>query len=120
MLNINNKLKKNVYENNKLKKRDARMSTQSLFCCNEPIGLVDYWGEEFDKLYLKYEQCGKEKKVVQARKHWFAIFQSQIETCNPQMSCNGRRNQQKYNIYGYFRDFSAITTLIIFTKNGRS
>ncbi|ONK60902.1 uncharacterized protein A4U43_C08F23890 [Asparagus officinalis] len=28
----------------------------SLFCPNESSGLADYWGEEFEKLYTKYER----------------------------------------------------------------
>jgi len=28
----------------------------SLFCPNEAPGLADCWGEEFEKLYVRYEQ----------------------------------------------------------------
>ncbi|GAB2254194.1 hypothetical protein Droror1_Dr00022003 [Drosera rotundifolia] len=70
----------------------------SLFCPNEALGLADVWGEEFEKLYRKYEQEGKAKKVVHAQFLWFEILKSQIETGTPYMlfkdSCNGKSNQQ--------------------------
>ncbi|KAL9255549.1 Ribonucleoside-diphosphate reductase large subunit-like protein [Drosera capensis] len=70
----------------------------SLFCPNEAPGLADIWGEEFEKLYRKYELEGKAKKVVRAQFLWFEILKSQIETGTPYMlfkdSCNGKSNQQ--------------------------
>lgn len=36
-------------------KRVQENSTWSLFCPNEAPGLADCWGEEFEKLYQKYE-----------------------------------------------------------------
>jgi len=39
----------------------------SLFCPNEAPGLADCYGEEFDKLYLKYEKEEKFRKQVKAQ-----------------------------------------------------
>jgi len=38
----------------------------TLMCPNECPGLYDSWGEEFEKLYEKYEKEGKGKKTVKA------------------------------------------------------
>lgn len=72
--------------------------TWSLFCPNEAPGLADCWGEEFEKLYTKYEKEGKARKVVKAQDLWFSILESQTETGNPYMlykdHCNRKSNQQ--------------------------
>jgi ribonucleoside-diphosphate reductase alpha chain len=70
----------------------------SLFCPNEAPGLADCWGEEFERLYLQYEQEGRAKKTVKAQDVWFKILESQMETGTPYMlykdACNGKSNQQ--------------------------
>ena len=61
-------------------------------------GLADCWGEEFEKLYMKYEAEGKYRKKVKAQDLWKAIVESQIETGTPYMlykdACNRKSNQQ--------------------------
>nr|XP_019704796.1 ribonucleoside-diphosphate reductase large subunit isoform X1 [Elaeis guineensis] len=57
----------------------------SLFCPNEAPGLADCWGEDFEKLYTRYEREGKAKKVVAAQNLWFEILKAQIETGTPYM-----------------------------------
>ncbi len=70
----------------------------TLFCPHEAPGLADVWGEEFNKLYLKYEAEGKGRKTVDAQKLWFKILDSQIETGTPYIlykdAANGKSNQQ--------------------------
>ncbi|KAJ6412487.1 hypothetical protein OIU84_005523 [Salix udensis] len=70
----------------------------SLFCPNEAPGLADCWGQEFEKLYTQYESEDRAKKIISARKLWFEILNSQIETGTPYMlfkdSCNRKSNQQ--------------------------
>jgi len=79
-------------------KRVEANAEWSLFCPNEAPGLSDCYGEEFEKLYTKYEQEGKARKTIQARDLWAAIIQSQIETGNPYMlykdAANSKSNQQ--------------------------
>lgn len=98
-------------------KRVQDNATWSLFCPNESPGLADCWGEEFDKLYLKYEQQGKARKVVQAQKLWFAILESQIETGNPYMlykdSCNRKSNQQNL---GTIKSSNLCTEILEYTS----
>ncbi|KAK3018024.1 hypothetical protein RJ639_004744 [Escallonia herrerae] len=70
----------------------------SLFCPNKAPGLADCWGEEFEKLYSRYEEEGRAKKFLSARKLWFEILNSQTETGTPYMlfkdTCNRKSNQQ--------------------------
>jgi len=69
----------------------------TLMCPSECPGLSDCHGEEFEKLYIKYEEEGKGKKEVDAQKLWFAILNSQIETGTPYLlykdACNQKSNQ---------------------------
>lgn len=70
----------------------------SLICPHKCPGLHEVWGEEFEKLYLKYEQEGRANKKVKAQSLWFAIIESQVETGTPYMlykdACNRKSNQQ--------------------------
>ncbi len=70
----------------------------TLFCPNEAPGLCDVYGEEFKKLYEKYEQEGRGRKTMKAQALWFSIIQSQIETGTPYMlykdACNQKSNQK--------------------------
>ncbi|CAM8907609.1 unnamed protein product [Rhodiola kirilowii] len=89
----------------------------SLFCPNEAQGLADCWGEEFVRLYTKYEKEGKAKKVVQAQSLWFEILTSQIETGTPYMlfkdSCNRKSNQQNL---GTIKSSNLCTEIIEYTS----
>lgn len=50
----------------------------TLMCPNECPGLPEVWGDEFEKLYLSYEQNGKGRKSIKARDLWQAIIDAQI------------------------------------------
>merc|ERR1719497_203459 len=76
----------------------------TLFCPNEAFdpatgkGLMDLWGEDFEKLYEQLESEGKGKKTVSAQQLWFRILESQMETGTPYMlykdHANRKSNQQ--------------------------
>ena len=66
-------------------KRVEEDSTWTLMCPNECPGLFDCHGEEFEKLYIKYEKEGKGRKTINARELWEKILESQIETGTPYM-----------------------------------
>jgi ribonucleoside-diphosphate reductase alpha subunit len=70
----------------------------SLMCPNECKGLNMVYGEDFNKLYLKYESEGKYTRQIKSRELWYAILQSQIETGAPYMcykdTCNKNSNQK--------------------------
>jgi ribonucleoside-diphosphate reductase alpha chain len=97
-------------------KRVEENSTWSLFCPNEAPGLAECYGEEFEKLYTKYEREGKARKTIQARELWAAIIDSQIETGNPYMlykdACNAKSNQQNL---GTIKSSNLCTEIIEYT-----
>ncbi len=70
----------------------------SLFCPNEAPGLAEVWGEDFERLYTKYENEGKFRKQVKAQDIWFEILEAQIETGTPYIlykdAANRKSNQK--------------------------
>jgi ribonucleotide reductase alpha subunit len=70
----------------------------SLMCPDQCRGLCDCYGDEFNKLYEKYESEGKYTKQIDAQSLWFKILESQIETGVPYLlskdACNKKSNQQ--------------------------
>jgi ribonucleoside-diphosphate reductase alpha chain len=72
--------------------------TWTLMCPDECPGLADVYGDEFVKLYTKYETEGKGRKTVKARELWFQILDAQMETGTPYLlykdAANKKSNQQ--------------------------
>lgn len=70
----------------------------SLFSNDTAPGLCDVYGEEFETLYKRYEDEGRAREVVQARKVWDAILDSCQKTGTPYMlykdACNRKSNQK--------------------------
>ena len=69
-----------------------------LMCPSESIGLVDAYGEEFNKLYNSYVEKGIYRKKIKARELYTKIIDSQIETGTPYISfkdsVNNKSNQK--------------------------
>ena len=90
----------------------------SLFCPHEAPGLADTYGEEFRSLYIKYESEGKAKQTIPARKLWFEILQSQIETGSPFMlykdAANEKSNQKNL---GTIKSSNLCTEIIQYTDD---
>ena len=78
--------------------RVLQNGTWTLFCPHETPGLCDVYGEEFNKLYTKYESENKGRKTIKAQELWNKIIDSQIETGTPYMlykdHCNEKSNQK--------------------------
>jgi ribonucleoside-diphosphate reductase alpha chain len=70
----------------------------SLFCPDECPGLSDCYGDEFEKLYTRYESEGKWREQINANELWYKIVESQIETGTPYIcykdACNKKSNQK--------------------------
>jgi len=79
-------------------RRVEENGTWTLMCPNECPGLVDCHGEEFEKLYTKYEREGKGRKTINAQTLWWQIIESQVETGTPYIlykdHCNNKSNQK--------------------------
>ncbi|SFF53748.1 ribonucleoside-diphosphate reductase subunit alpha [Thermoflexibacter ruber] len=89
----------------------------SLFCPNEAPGLADCYGEDFEKLYEKYEREGRARKVVKAQELWFEILESQTETGTPYMlykdHANRKSNQKNL---GTIKSSNLCTEIIEYTS----
>ena len=74
----------------------------SLMDPNVSRGLSDVYGDDFNKLYEKYEKEGKFVKQIKAQDLWFKIVESQIETGNPYVvykdSINRKTNHQNLGV----------------------
>ena len=79
-------------------KRVENKENWTLMCPNECPGLSDCYGEEFEKLYTRYEQEGKGRKSINSQQLWAAIIESQTETGTPYMlykdHANNKSNQK--------------------------
>ena len=89
----------------------------SLFCPNEAPGLADCYGEEFERLYEKYEKEGKFRKQVKAQDIWFEILEAQIETGTPYIlykdAANKKSNQKNL---GTIKSSNLCTEIIEYTS----
>jgi ribonucleoside-diphosphate reductase alpha chain len=75
-------------------KRVEKDEMWSLMCPDECPGLVDTYGEEYEKLYESYELQKKYKKQVKARDLWNLILESQIETGMPYIGFKDNVNRK--------------------------
>jgi len=70
----------------------------TFMCPDECPGLSDVYGDEFETLYVKYENAGKGKQRMLARDVWFRVLDSQMETGTPYLlykdACNSKSNQK--------------------------
>ena len=73
-----------------------------LFCPDKCPGLSDTYGDDFEKLYNKYEQDNMYNKRVSSRELWYRILDSQMETGTPYLlykdACNKKSNQQNIGV----------------------
>lgn len=79
-------------------KRMEANESWTLMCPNECPGLADVYGEEFEKLYEKYEQEKRGRKTIPAQKLWQLILDAQIQTGTPYLcykdAANKKSNQK--------------------------
>lgn len=92
-------------------------SSWSLFCPNECPDLAETHSEEFNNLYMKYEEEGRSRKTIQARELWSAILTSQIEVGTPYLlykdACNRKSNQQNL---GTIKSSNLCTEIVEYTS----
>jgi ribonucleoside-diphosphate reductase alpha chain len=98
-------------------KRVEANTEWSLFCPNEAPGLAEAYGDEFEKLYEKYEREGRARRVVKAQDLWFEILESQTETGTPYMlykdAANKKSNQKNL---GTIKSSNLCTEIMEFTS----
>lgn len=88
----------------------------TLMCPNECPGLADAYGDDFEKLYEKYEKEGKGRQTVKAQDLWFEVLEAQIETGTPYMlfkdAANKKSNQKNL---GTIKSSNLCTEIIEYT-----
>jgi len=93
----------------------------SLFCPDKAPGLSDVIGDEFDALYMKYENEGIANAVIPAATIWKAIIKSQTETGTPYMlykdACNKKSNQKNL---GVIKSSNLCTEIIEYTDKNET
>ena len=98
-------------------KRVESNSDWSLFSPDEAKDLHETYGEEFEKLYEKFEKEGKARKTVKAQDLWFEILEAQIETGNPYIlykdACNIKSNQKNL---GTIKSSNLCTEIVEYTS----
>ncbi len=98
-------------------KRVEQNENWSLFCPNETPGLSDCYGEEFERLYKKYEKEGRYRKQIKAQDLWFEILEAQIETGTPYIlykdAANKKSNQKNL---GTIKSSNLCTEIIEYTS----
>ncbi|MDH5608180.1 MAG: ribonucleoside-diphosphate reductase subunit alpha [Cyclobacteriaceae bacterium] len=89
----------------------------SLFSPDEAPGLFESYGDDFEKLYEKFESEGKARRVVKAQDLWFEILESQIETGTPYIlykdHANRKSNQKNL---GTIRSSNLCTEIMEYTS----
>lgn len=93
----------------------------TLMCPSECPGLSECYGEEFEKLYSKYESEGKGRKSIPAKKIWQMILDSQIQTGTPYLcykdAANSKSNQQHL---GTIKSSNLCTEIMEYTSRDES
>jgi ribonucleoside-diphosphate reductase alpha chain len=98
-------------------KRVESNDNWSLFCPHECPGLYDAYGDDFERLYEKYEKEGRARKTIKAQDLWFEVLESQIETGTPYMlykdAANKKSNQKNL---GTIRSSNLCTEIMEYTS----
>jgi len=106
-----------MWMNDLFMKRVQEDAQWTLMCPNECPGLYDVYGDEFEAMYIAYENAGKGRKTIKARELWEKILESQIETGTPYMlykdAANRKSNQKNL---GTIRSSNLCTEILEYTS----
>lgn len=93
----------------------------TLMCPDKCPGLSNVYGKEFEMLYNDYERKKMGTKTIRARKLWFSILDSQIETGTPYMlykdACNTKSNHKHL---GTIKSSNLCTEIIEFSDKNET
>jgi ribonucleoside-diphosphate reductase alpha chain len=93
----------------------------TLMCPAECPGLADCHSEEFEKLYESYENAGKGRRTIPAKRLWQMILDAQIQTGTPYLcykdAANSKSNQQHL---GTIKSSNLCTEIMEFTSPDES
>ena len=93
----------------------------TLMCPRECPNLSDKYGDDFKELYEQYEKDGCGRVTIDARKLWYKILTSQIETGTPYLlykdACNKKSNQKNL---GTIKSSNLCTEIVEYTSEGET
>lgn len=93
----------------------------TLMCPRECPNLSDKYGDDFKELYEQYERDGCGRVTIDARKLWYKILTSQIETGTPYLlykdACNKKSNQKNL---GTIKSSNLCTEIVEYTSDGET
>ena len=102
-------------------KRVESDSDWTLMCPYECDGLSDCHSEKFEERYIRYEQNGKGRKTISAKKLWQMILDAQIQTGTPYLcykdAANSKSNQQHL---GTIKSSNLCTEIMEYTSKDES
>lgn len=88
----------------------------SLFCPNIAKGLADKYGDEFEELYIKYENEKKYNKQVDITILWKKILEIQMESGNPYLMFKDQVNKKcNQNNLGTIKSSNLCSEINIYT-----
>lgn len=88
----------------------------SLFCPNIAKGLADKYGDEFEELYIKYENEKKYTKQVDITILWKKILEIQMESGNPYLMFKDQVNKKcNQNNLGTIKSSNLCSEINIYT-----
>jgi len=88
----------------------------SLFCPNIAKGLADKYGNEFEELYIKYENEKKYNKQVDITILWKKILEIQMESGNPYLMFKDQVNKKcNQNNLGTIKSSNLCSEINIYT-----
>ncbi len=98
-------------------KRVEENGDWALFSPDEAPGLYEAYGDEFERLFEKYEAEERYRRKVKAQDLWFEILESQIETGTPYIlykdHANRKSNQKNL---GTIRSSNLCTEIMEYTS----
>lgn len=76
----------------------------TLFCPDEAVGLADSYGDEFNKLYTKYEKQARDGeiknfRIIEAKFLWKKVLKALFETSHPWPTFKDNANFRYSNIH---------------------
>ena len=89
--------------------------TWSLFCPDEAPGLVDVYGDDFEKLYKQYEDEGRFRKQVKAQDLFLEIMKSQIETGGPYMLYKDQCQRSNQSNLGVIKSSNLCSEIVLYS-----
>ncbi|GIR99404.1 MAG: hypothetical protein CM15mP102_02250 [Flavobacteriales bacterium] len=97
-------------------KRVENNEEWTLMCPNECPGLYDCHGDEFDKLYVKYEKKSKGRKSIKARELWEKILSLRLRLVHLTCFTKILQTENQIKNLGTIRSSNLCTEILEYTS----